>query len=79
MSEMLPRLQDIFRDVFDDARLVIGPESSAKTVPGWDSLIHVTLVAAIEQEFHIRFALGELETLRDVGDMMELIGRKLAV
>ena len=76
---ILEKLQLIFRDVFDDGRLSIGRESNAETVEGWDSLAHINLVSAVEQEFDIRFALGELETLKNVGEMIDLIQTKLPV
>jgi acyl carrier protein len=78
VDELLGRLQPIFRDIFDNPSLVILAESSAKTVDGWDSLAHISLVSAIEQEFNIRFALGELERLNNVGDMVALMKTKLA-
>ena len=76
---ILGKLQLIFRDVFDDSRLAIGPESNAETVEGWDSLAHINLVSAIEQEFAVRFGLGGLETLKNVGEMIDLIQSKLTV
>jgi acyl carrier protein len=78
MTDMLERLQPIFQDVFDDPKLRVTRESSARTVDGWDSLAHVNLVAAIEQDFSIRFALGELADLKNVGDMLDLMERKIA-
>lgn len=77
MSDFLTRLQPIFRDIFDREDLTITRESSAENVDGWDSLAHINLISAIEQEFHIRFALGELETLKNVGEMIDLMHRKL--
>ncbi len=77
MDEILARLQPIFRDVLDDPKLVITAQSSGKNVEGWDSLAHINLVSVIEQEFGIRFALGELESLKDVGDMVALMQKKL--
>jgi len=78
MSDTLSRLQPIFRDVFDDPTLDILPGSDSSTVLGWDSLAHINLVSAIEQEFGIHFALGELEEMRNVGEMTDLIDRKCA-
>lgn len=77
VSELLDRLQPIFRDVLDNPGLVITTLSSAKSVEGWDSLAHINIVSAIEQEFRIRFALGELERLNDVGEMLELMQLKM--
>ena len=79
MQEILERLQPVFRDVLDNRALVITREASAKTVEGWDSLAHVTLVVAVEDEFGVRFALGELEDLKNVGDLTDLIAKKLSI
>jgi acyl carrier protein len=76
LTDTLERLQPIFRDVLDDPKLVIDRQSNARNVEGWDSLAHINLIASIEQDFHVRFALGELQDLENVGDMIDLIERK---
>lgn len=77
MTDILAQLQPIFRDVLDNPGLSVTLQSNASNVPGWDSLAHITLVSAIEHEFGIRFALGELEGLKNVGEMIELMQQKL--
>jgi len=52
--------------------------SGARTVQDWDSLAHVNLVVAIQTFYKIKFVLGELQTLKNVGDMIDLIKGKLA-
>jgi acyl carrier protein len=78
MHDLLPEIQEIFRNVFDDPNLIITRESNASTVEDWDSLAHVNLVTAIEKKYKIRFALGELQELKNVGDIIDLIGKKIA-
>ena len=78
MSDILDELQPIFQDIFEDDELLITAESNASTVEDWDSLAHITLIFAIEQEFEIKFALGELEAMKNVGDMVELMQIKLS-
>jgi|TARA_B100000809_G_scaffold59736_1_gene56263 acyl carrier protein len=78
MSDILNELQPIFQDIFEDDELSITAESNADTVEDWDSLAHITLIVAIEQEFEIKFALGELEAMKNVGDMVELMQIKLS-
>lgn len=77
-EEVLTRLQPIFRDVFDRSDLMVTRQSNAETVEGWDSLAHINLISAIEQEFRIRFALGELESMKNVGEMIDLMEKKLS-
>jgi len=77
-DEIFNKVQDIFRDIFDEDDLVIEDASSSDTIEDWDSLNHINLVSAIEKEFKIRFALGELQSLKDVGAMIDLMVQKLA-
>ena len=78
MDNILEELQEIFRDVLDQPELVLTPESNAQNVEDWDSLAHINLVTSIEKHYRIRFALGELKQLKNVGDMIDLIRTKLA-
>jgi acyl carrier protein len=77
-SNSLDRLQGIFRDVLRQPDLILTRGSSAKTVKDWDSLAHVDLLWNIEHEFSVRFALGETQDLKNVGELMDLLEQKLA-
>ena len=72
-------VQDIFRDIFDEEDMVIEDKTSSDDVEEWDSLNHINLVSAIEKEFGISFALGEIMELKDVGAMIELIEKKIKI
>lgn len=76
-NNTIEELQPIFRDVLDLPDLVLTRQSNAASVEGWDSLAHVNLVTAIEKKFRVKFALGELQELQNVGDMVDLINQKL--
>jgi acyl carrier protein len=76
-EELFDGVQDIFRDIFDEDDMVIEDKTSSDDVEEWDSLNHINLVSAIEKEFEIRFALGELMGLKDVGTMIDLMVEKL--
>jgi acyl carrier protein len=78
MDSILEELQEIFRDVLDQPDLVLTRSSNASNVDDWDSLAHINLVTSIEKRYKIKFALGELQDLKDVGDMIDLIQAKLA-
>ena len=70
-------VQQIFRDIFDDENLIINNGTNSNQIEDWDSLNHINLVTAIEKEFNVKFALGELEDLNDVGAMIDLMVTKL--
>lgn len=77
-EKIFEELQPIFHDVFDDEDLVITAETGAKDIEDWDSLAQIRLVTAMEKHFNIRFNFAELQTLKNVGDMAELIQKKLS-
>lgn len=73
---MLDRVNAVFRDVFDDDELTVGRETSAADVAGWDSLMHVRLILAMEKAFRVRFSSSEVASLKNVGDLVDLVERK---
>jgi len=75
-EELFNIIQDVFRDIFDEDDLIIHSETNADDIEDWDSLNHINLISAIEKELKIRFALGELEVLKNVGEMIDLILKK---
>ncbi len=77
-AEIYERLTQTLRDVFDDDTLVATPELTAHDVKEWDSVNHITLVVAIEEEFGVKFKTAELEKMKNVGQMAEAIEKKTA-
>jgi acyl carrier protein len=71
------KLTDVFRKVFGDGNLVLKDDLTANDVENWDSLSHMLLIAEIENSFQIKFKLKELNKMRNVGDMIELINQKV--
>lgn len=74
--EIISRLQTIFDDLFLDPPKLT-PTLTAKEVPEWDSLLHISLLVAVEKAFQIRFRVGEAESAGNVGEFAELIARRL--
>ncbi|WP_324283369.1 acyl carrier protein [Fusobacterium polymorphum] len=70
------RLQEIFRDIFDDEKLIITEEMSANDIEDWDSLAQINLIIAIEKEFKVKFRLEEVSNLKNIGEMLELLSKK---
>ena len=76
-EDVLNYVQDVFRDIFDDDTMIVENKTNSEEVEDWDSLNHIYLVSAIEKEFKIKFTLGELTTLKDVGAIVDLMMEKL--
>ena len=74
----IEEITPVFREVFDDDSINLTRDTTADDVEEWDSLTHMNLVIALELKFKIKFALGELQTLKNVGEMLDLINRKLS-
>lgn len=78
MMNIRERLQEIFRDVFDDASIVIHAGMTADDIEDWDSLSHVRLILAIENAFNLKFTVPEIMNLRNAGEIMLLLQKKLS-
>jgi acyl carrier protein len=76
-EKVFDEVQNIFRDIFDEEQLIINDSTNSDDIEDWDSLNHINLVSSIEREFKIKFALGELLELKDVGAMIDLMLKKL--
>lgn len=72
-TEVFERLNQVFRDVFDDDSIVVTDTTTSNDIEDWDSLIHITLVSEIEDEFDIHFKMKEVTKMKDVGEMADRI------
>lgn len=74
---ILDELTPVFRQVFDDDTITLTRETTADDIDAWDSLSHMNLIVAAEMKFKVRFGLGELQKLKNVGELADLIQRKM--
>ena len=68
-EEIYMKLNEVFRDVFDDETIVVNENTTADDIEDWDSLEHINLLAAIEQEFGMTFSMGQVVTMKNVGEI----------
>ena len=71
------RTQDVFRHVFDDSVLVISEQTVAADIVAWDSMNHINLILALEEQFNIIFTSQEAMSVASVGELFILIDTKL--
>jgi acyl carrier protein len=76
MNEIYERLNDIFRDVFDDDSISVTTNTTAADIEDWDSLSHITLMAAVEDEFRMKFSMKEVVEMKNVGEMVTIIAAR---
>ena len=72
-EQVFKKLNEIFREVFDNTEIIVNDETTATDVKGWDSLMHITLISAVEDEFGIRFAMKDIVNMKNVGSMVDII------
>jgi acyl carrier protein len=72
-EEVYERLNEVFQDVFDDDEISVNDATTAKDIEGWDSLEHINLIVAVESEFGIKFNMGQVNGMKNVGEMVDYI------
>lgn len=77
-TEILVKVQDIFRDVLDNEEIVLNNDTSADDIEEWDSLSHIQLIVAIEKhfKFKIKFTSKEILSWNNLGEMIACIATK---
>ena len=75
-TDVITKLQGIFDTILLEPA-VLTPATSARDVPEWDSLLHISLMLAVEKAFGIRFRVGEVETTANIGEFANLILKRL--
>jgi len=72
-EEVLARITNIIRENLDNDEIILTAETEASDVDGWDSLAHVRIMVAIEEDLNVRFTTDEITSLKDVGSLIALV------
>lgn len=75
MNGIYEKLSEIFSDVFDD-EITVNADTTSADIEDWDSLSHITLIAAIEEEFGMRFSMKEVVGMNNVGELAEIVAAR---
>ena len=76
-TEILEKLNEVFHDVFDNNDIVVTEQTNANDIEEWDSLIHITLISAVEDEFDVSFDMKTVVSMKNVGDMIAAIEEQI--
>ena len=76
-EELFEQLNEVFQDVFDDESITVTETTTANDIDDWDSLEHINLINSVEQKFGIKFDMGQIVTMKNVGEMANIIQSQL--
>ena len=76
-EQTFEKLNEVFRDVFDDDSICVTDTTTSDDIEDWDSLEHINLISAVEQEFGMKFNMGQVVTMKNVGEMADIIMSQL--
>jgi acyl carrier protein len=57
----------------------IKDETQLYQIPGWDSLNHINIIIAIEQEYKVRFKSLEIVNCKNISDLQKLCDSKIVM
>jgi acyl carrier protein len=76
-TTLLDRVRSIAADVLEVPVVRISAGSSPETIDTWDSVRHLNLVLALEQEFNLQFEPEEIDQMKDIHHILEILGNKV--
>jgi acyl carrier protein len=69
-------LIDLVASVTDVPASELNEQSGPSGVQTWDSLAHVTIVAATEQMFGVKFSMPEILAIRSIEGLRQLLEQR---
>ncbi|MDO5702163.1 MAG: acyl carrier protein [Lachnospiraceae bacterium] len=72
-EQVYKRLIPVFREVFDDGTITVEDSTTSADIEDWDSFEHINLVVAVEEEFGFKLPMGKTVTMKNVGEMVDII------
>ena len=72
-EEVFERLNKVLQEVFDDETIEGNDDTTSEDIDDWDSFEHINLIVAVEEEFSIKIPMGKVVTMKNVGEMADII------
>lgn len=76
-ARLFDRVRTIAADVLEVPAAKISANSSPESIETWDSVHHLNLVLALEQEFKLQFEPEEIDQMKDVQHILDILGSKV--
>lgn len=75
-------INELFLKILSDSlklkNFSVHDDMKAKDIPGWSSLNHLMVIVALENGFKIRFTAEEALQAQNIGELKEIIARKIS-
>jgi len=75
-NDIFLKVKTVFEDILDEIEIDLVEATTAEDVEDWDSLTHIQIITEIEKQFSVRFSTRDIEGLKNIGDMVNLISSK---
>jgi acyl carrier protein len=75
-TDVYAGLNELFHELFADEGIVLKPETTANDIDGWDSFNNLNIMVAVETRFGIKMSSSEIEGLKNIGALVDLIMAK---
>jgi acyl carrier protein len=76
-APLIDRVLRIAADVLEVPAANISLQSSPESLDTWDSVHHLNLVLALEQEFNLQFEPEEIDQMKDIQHIVDILGSKV--
>jgi len=70
---LLSFLEEVIASASDQEKITLTIEDTADTVSGWDSLVTVSIAAALNEEFNIQLTIDDFDNLTSVKSILEMV------
>lgn len=72
-EDVYDTLVEVFQDVFEDPTIELQDDTTVDDIDDWETMENYDLIAAVEQEFGVKFSAKQVKGMRNVGDMVDVI------
>jgi len=77
-DQIMQDVTAVFRDVLDNDALTLNRDTTAMDVEEWDSITHIQIIVALEKKYKIKFTAAEIQSFKNVGELVDTVTRKTA-
>jgi acyl carrier protein len=69
------KLRKLLAEVFDQPLAKISERDTHETIATWDSLRHLQMIMALEQQYALQIDTEQIAAIKSVADVVQLVER----